>query len=288
MAALRRDTRGIVDPDELLTRVRFRRHEPAEPLRRYVENYWFIDWDLAEPYASHVVPHPSVNLTFELYDDGDSGGGGGHGGGGDEGPTGTPVGVVTGVALGPFTRKLTGRGRVCGVKFRSGGFRPYAPDTPVLQWTGRELPVGDVFTGAPADAALAVTGPSDEHARVAALDAFLLARGAADDPQADLAMDLVDRIRTDTTVHRVGGFAAAQGLSVRSLQRLFSAYVGVGPKWIILRHRIHQALERAGSDAAVSWAALAADLGYADQAHLVRDFTATVGVPPTAYAPRNR
>ncbi|MFJ9752413.1 hypothetical protein ACIRVM_42525, partial [Streptomyces chartreusis] len=34
----------------------------------------------------------------------------------------------------------------------------------------------------------------------------------------------------------------------------------------------------------VDWATLAADLGYADQAHLVRDFTATVGVPPTAYA----
>ncbi|MER7773428.1 hypothetical protein ABTZ21_00270 [Streptomyces sp. NPDC096191] len=33
-----------------------------------------------------------------------------------------------------------------------------------------------------------------------------------------------------------------------------------------------------------SGTALAAELGYADQAHLVRDFTATVGVPPTAYA----
>ncbi|MFF2508803.1 DUF6597 domain-containing transcriptional factor [Streptomyces sp. NPDC058067] len=269
-AALRRDTRGIVDPTELLTRVRFRRHDPAAPLRRYVENYWFIDWDLTEPYASHIVPHPSVNLTFERYDDEPA------------------TGVFTGVSLGLYTKKLTGRGRVCGVKFRSGGFRPFAPDVPVMQWTGRELPAHDVFTGAPADAAHAVTGPDDEQARVAALDAFMLGLGAADDPQADLAVDLVDRIRTDATVHRVGEFATAQGLSVRALQRLFSAYVGVGPKWVILRHRIHQALERADSEATVDWAALAADLGYADQAHLVRDFTTTVGVPPTAYAPAAR
>jgi AraC-like DNA-binding protein len=34
----------------------------------------------------------------------------------------------------------------------------------------------------------------------------------------------------------------------------------------------------------VEWAHLAADLGYSDQAHLVRDFTQTVGVSPTAYA----
>ena len=73
-------------------------------------------------------------------------------------------------------------------------------------------------------------------------------------------------------------------MSVRLLQRLFAGYVGVGPKWVILRHRIHEALERAESERDVDWAALAADLGYADQAHLVRDFTATVGVPPTAYA----
>lgn len=53
---------------------------------------------------------------------------------------------------------------------------------------------------------------------------------------------------------------------------------------VILRYRIHEALERAETDRAIDWAALAADLGYADQAHLVRDFTATVGVPPTAYA----
>jgi AraC-like DNA-binding protein len=33
----------------------------------------------------------------------------------------------------------------------------------------------------------------------------------------------------------------------------------------------------------VDWAVLAADLGYADQAHLTRDFTATIGVPPARY-----
>ena len=97
-------------------------------------------------------------------------------------------------------------------------------------------------------------------------------------------MTLVDRIRTDRTIRHVGDFAHAQGMTVRSLQRLFAAYVGVGPKWIILRYRIHEALEHAEASHPVDWAALAADLGYADQAHLVRDFTATVGVPPTAYA----
>ena len=58
----------------------------------------------------------------------------------------------------------------------------------------------------------------------------------------------------------------------------------MSPKWIISRYRVHEALEHAENARTVDWAAVAADLGHADQAHLVRDFTATVGVPPTAYA----
>ncbi|MEW2610420.1 AraC family transcriptional regulator [Streptomyces sp. NPDC047880] len=271
MEAPRHDTRGIVDPAGLLDRVRFRRHEPAGPLRRYVEWYWLIDWDLPAPYASHVVPHPSVNLTFQ-WDE-------------DEGP---PYAEVTGVALGLCTRKLTGRGRVCGVKFRPGGFRPYAPEDPVSRWTGRALPAREVFPRITGDTVRSVVTAAGDRDRVAALDAFLLSLPCAPDPQADLAIDLVRRIRTDRSVRRVGDLARDRGLSVRALQRLFATWVGVSPKWVILRYRIHEALEQAGTRDTIDWATLAADLGYADQAHLVRDFTATVGVPPTTYAAEAR
>ncbi|SDK20305.1 helix-turn-helix domain-containing protein [Streptomyces indicus] len=269
MAAPRRDTRGIVDAAELLSRVRFRRHEPAAPaLRPYLEHYWLIDWDLPQPYASHVVPHPSVNVVFQRFGD-------------------HSFAEVAGIGLDLFTQKLEGTGRVCGVQFRPGGFRPFAPSAPVAEWTGRRLPLGEVFEGLGErvdEQIAAVLDPTGDAGRVAALDAFLLARGPRPDPQADLAMELVERIRGDRTILRAGALARAEGMSPRTLQRLFAQYVGVGPKWVILRYRIHEALERAESEAEVRWAELAAELGYTDQAHLVRDFTATVGVPPTAYA----
>ncbi|MGW2089650.1 AraC family transcriptional regulator [Streptomyces sp. NPDC001880] len=266
MAVPRRDTRGIVDAPELFAQVRFRRREPAAGLRPYLEHYWLIDWDLSQPYASHLVPHPSVNLVFQRYEDEDD------------------FAEVSGIGLELFTQKLAGRGRVCGVQFRPGGFRPFAPDRPVAQWTGRRLPAAEVF--APPVPPSDVLGPADEDARVAALDAYLLALAPEPDPQAERAMALVDVVRTDRRVRRVEELARMEGVSSRSLQRLFAAYVGVGPKWVILRYRIHEALERAESDRQVDWAALAAELGYSDQAHLTRDFTATVGVPPTAFAPR--
>ena len=50
------------------------------------------------------------------------------------------------------------------------------------------------------------------------------------------------------------------------------------------RARLHEAAEHADSGEPVDWAALASDLGYADQAHLTRDFTVTIGLPPSRYA----
>ncbi|WP_329421499.1 helix-turn-helix domain-containing protein [Streptomyces sp. NBC_01268] len=267
-----------MDPAELLTRVRFRRHSPAPELRPYLEHYWLIDWDLTEPYASHVVPHPSVNVVFERS--GHPGRSDGAGGSGDSA-------VLSGIGLGLFTKRLTGTGRVCGVQFRPGGFRPFAAGWPVAHWTGRITPLTEAFpTTGPADVS-GVLSPAEDTARVAALDAFLLAHGPDPDPIADEAMALVDLVRTDRAMHRVSALAHRAGLSPRSLQRLFAAYVGVGPKWVILRYRIHEALERARTAPAAGtpdWSRLAAELGYSDQAHLVRDFTATLGVPPTAYA----
>lgn len=309
MAGPRRDTQGIVDAPGLFARVRFRRRAPAPPLRPYLEHYWLIDWDLDRPYVSQVVPHPSVNVVFQRF---------------GYGPGGSSFAEVAGIGLELFSQRLEGQGRVCGVQFRPGGFRPFAPRWPVSEWTGRRVPLGEVMRATDADIET-VLGPgeagesreSGEDARVAALDTYLLGIGPRPDPQADQAMALADRIRTDRTIRRVAQLATAEGVSTRSLQRLFAAYVGVGPKWVILRYRIHEALERAESDAgagagsgsgsgsgtstgpgsgtdtgtgtgssasAVDWAELASELGYSDQAHLVRDFTATVGVPPTAYA----
>ncbi|GLZ28288.1 AraC family transcriptional regulator [Lentzea sp. NBRC 105346] len=251
-AGPRRDTRGIVNAPELFARVRFRRRLPAEPLRPFLEHYWLIDGHLDEPFTQHVVPHPSVNLVFQ--------------------PTG---GELAGVALDLFSHTMRGEVRVCGVQFRPGGFRPFLPEHPVSRWTGRRVPFPEI-------AAHEIVGPSDEDDRVRALDAALLDRDPRPDPLALEAMDLVQRIRTDRSILRVADFAREQHTTVRSLQRLFNGYVGVSPKWVILRYRIHEALERAQTDA--DWARIAAELGYSDQAHLVRDFTQTIGVPPSAYA----
>jgi transcriptional regulator GlxA family with amidase domain len=75
-------------------------------------------------------------------------------------------------------------------------------------------------------------------------------------------------------------------MSVRNLQRAFADYVGAGPKWVIQRCRLQDAAARAAAAESVDWSSLAVELGFADQAHLTRAFTATVGTPPATYAKR--
>jgi AraC-like DNA-binding protein len=95
---------------------------------------------------------------------------------------------------------------------------------------------------------------------------------------------LVSHITDDPRLRRVDQLSASSGMTPRTLQRLFADYVGVSPKWVMRRARLHEAAERADSGEPVDWALLASDLGYADQAHLTRDFTVTIGVPPSRYA----
>ena len=88
---------------------------------------------------------------------------------------------------------------------------------------------------------------------------------------------------TDRSITRVDLLAERTGWSVRRLQRAFADGVGLPVKQVIRGARLREVAERA-LDGDVDWAAVAVDLGYSDQAHLVRDFTAAVGTPPARYA----
>ena len=107
---------------------------------------------------------------------------------------------------------------------------------------------------------------------------------AEPDPEVALADRAVSVLEQDRSVTRVSELAERLSLSVRTVQRLFADHVGLGPSWVIRRYRLHEAAAQATEGGDVDWARLAIQLGYYDQAHLVRDFTATVGTAPARYA----
>jgi AraC-like DNA-binding protein len=254
--------RGVLRPDIAARRFTLSRRQPSAALAPFVEYHWILRWDLRgqQPHEQTILPHPNVNLSFEPWLTG-----------------------IYGVHRGRFTRSLTGRGQVLGVRFRAGGFRPFWP-APVSRLTDRVVPAASLFGPAAGAAGQAVMRACDDAEMISAAEGLLLPALPACDPLASQAASLVGRIVADSSLRRVDELALASGMTVRGLQRLFSDYVGVGPKWVMRRARLHEAAARADSGEPVDWAGLATALGYADQAHLTRDFTATIGVPPTRYA----
>jgi AraC-like DNA-binding protein len=233
----------------------------APELAPFAEHHWRVRWDLTgrPPYQQWVLPYPSVNITFK------------------------PGRCrVAGVPRGRFSETLSGAGRVIGVRFRPGGFRPFT-DRPVAELTGRFVPVGEFF-GRPGRAlAEAVLAAGDEDA-AALIEVFLLGFAPRRDADGDLVAAAAGRVAAEPGLTRVDRLAEAAGVSLRRLQRLFREHVGVGPKWLIRRYRLHEAAGRAATGGPLDLVALAAELGYSDQAHLTRDFTALIGAPPARYA----
>jgi methylphosphotriester-DNA--protein-cysteine methyltransferase len=69
-----------------------------------------------------------------------------------------------------------------------------------------------------------------------------------------------------------------------TLQRIFSQYVGVSPKWVIMRYRQQEAAEHMATGEITSWPKLALELGDFDQAHFIKDFKLIVGQTSAEYA----
>ncbi len=248
---------GIGRRDYELTRL-----PPPSGLEHLVERCWTVTWEVpaGRPASATVLPHPCVNLVLDA--------GRLH---------------VGGVMRELFTYHLVGRGAVFGVKFRPGGFRPFLGG-PVADLTDRVSPLAELW--GPQVAALegALAAAASTQERIEAAGAFLRARQPPADANVELVGRIVRALLADRSVGRVEDVTARFGLTTRSLQRLFREYVGVPPKWVLQRYRLHEAAARLADGPAGGWASVAAELGYFDQSHFIRHFTRAIGLTPTAYA----
>lgn len=264
-------TAGVLWPGDARRHFALTRPSAHPDLSPWIERYWTVRWDLpaGTSYTSTVLTHPSVHLSVE------SGTGPRHG-------YAMPAALLHGVVSRTFTVELTGTGRVFGVKFRPGGFGAFT-GRDVASLTDRVVPLDDVFGDAARDLQRDVLAADDDEA-TRIVDAFLLERRAVPDERYEQLLDIVAGMLADRELVTVQAVTERFGVTPRTLQRLFRRYVGVGPKWVLQRFRLHDAQLLLESGEAPDLATLAAELGWSDQAHFSRDFHATVGAPPGRYA----
>jgi AraC-like DNA-binding protein len=252
------DTHGFVYPISGPPRFRLTRHHPHAGLARIVDHYWQVEWDTDRPFVQRVLPPPAVNLVFHVSGS-----------------------RIFGAIPGPHSTTFSGEGLAVGVRIRPGRFRAFFGG-PLTKLTGRSLAIEDVF-GRPGHVlSERVLAAPHDRSMIDAIDEFLADRLPSSRYDDELATQAVTLAATDRQVTRVDQLAQRLGIHVRSLQRLFSEHVGVTPKAVIRTSRVREAMRRVRPHA--DWVALASELGYSDQAHMSRDFTSLVGIPPTRCA----
>jgi AraC-like DNA-binding protein len=255
---------GILKPAGLGAAFNLERFAPSAGLERFVLRYWTVAWDVPEqvPYTQETLPYPCVNLVVER---GQSG--------------------IFGVNTRRFQIQLVGKGWVFGIKLRPGAFYPFY-QAPVATLTDQAIGLDTVFGAAGADYERHVLICTSVDEMISCAEQFLRTRLPPPDERVALINTVVEQIAADRTITRVGAIADRIGVSRRTLQRLFSQYVGVSPKWVIQRYRLLEAADQLAHNANIDLPSLAQTLGYFDQAHFINDFRATIGSTPAEYAQR--
>ncbi|HEY7886038.1 MAG TPA: helix-turn-helix domain-containing protein [Cellvibrionaceae bacterium] len=252
--------RGLINRQEAARQFQLVRHPPSAELAHWVAHYWQVSWDLrGQPdYIQQNLPHPSVHLT--LHSDGFCG--------------------ISGVMSKSFRYRLSGCGCVLGVKFHPAAFSAfYAESAHTL--TDKRITLGELWGEDEVQLRKSIAGATPAENCIPELGALLSRRAGSLADAAKQVRECVQFIASEPELCSLQALAAREGVSVRSLQRLFRQYLGVSPKWVIDRYRMIEAVEAINAGGKVELTDLAYRLGYADQAHFSKAFTALVGVPPS-------
>jgi AraC-like DNA-binding protein len=244
------------------TPYRHERYHPSPDLEAFVEHYWVVAWDLRgrPSERAETLPHPNVHMIFEA--NGRS--------------------RIRGAARAKFSRVLDGRGGVFAVKFTPAGFQPFVGGQ-AARFTDRIVRLRPVFGSEGDTLDRAILAAATDASRIAIVEGFLRSRRPDGDDNVPRLNTIIAEVAKDHRIVRVDDLVDRFGLNKRTLQRLFARFVGVSPKWVIQRYRLHEAAESLAGERATA-ATLALDLGYSDQSHFIRDFKAIVGISPAAYA----
>ncbi|MCK2036165.1 helix-turn-helix domain-containing protein [Microbacterium sp. SSW1-49] len=221
--------------------------------------FWIPEWDIEQGGFSRqeIVGYPALNLVVEHE----------------------------GVALsGPTTRAshrdLRGRGWAVGALLRPAAVAALTDDPAALVDTARALTEPSLH--AEIVAAMA-SGAGHRERAVETFSRWLVERVGRLDESARQANALVDVLGGAEAALTPVEAATRLAVSVRTLQRMAHRYVGVSPAAMIRRRRLQEAAQLVREDPRADLAAIAAELGYADHAHLTRDFQSVLGLAPRSY-----
>lgn len=251
----------------------YREIQPKPPVNRFVECLWTLEGDVSgDPVQSErILPDGCVEMILnfgshfrELKENGSE--------------ENQPLHFVVGQMTRPIKIIPTGPVQVVGIRFHPGGTLPFFRH-PMNELTNQVVQLANL-DGNIAHDLVARAGDAPFLSQKIAVAAGWLAGRVRDCLQESWLICLAEKIVTHCGQISVDSLAATAGVSGRQLERRFLREVGVGPK-LLSRILRFQHVFRAVEQNHEGWAAVAAECGYYDQAHLIRDFQQFAGQTPS-------
>jgi AraC-like DNA-binding protein len=247
----------------------YREYAPGRTLTQAVECYWSSA--AAAPAGGsilhRVLPDGCMDLLFDFAAAG--------------GERATIVGTMTR----PLLVTSAGATDLFGIRFRPGGLIAFLP-LAAAELTDDRVDLSAVAGRLAGELWDRLAGAAPDR-RAAVAEAALLARLPASGLIDPYIHHCVARLETTRGALPIARLEASTGLSGRQIERKFAHHIGVAPKTFARIVRFRSLLSTVWATGPSDWAGLAAEAGYADQPHLVREFRNFAGLSPTAYfAPR--
>ncbi|HWH41062.1 MAG TPA: helix-turn-helix domain-containing protein [Usitatibacter sp.] len=242
---------------------------PGVALTPWVERYWAIRGSCEEALPNRVLPDGCADVIVDL----------------SAGPHAFAVGPMRSAAVVP----LLGAVDLFGVRFRPGAALAFL-DAPLQALADREVPL-DALCGSLArslEAVLAEVAPAERMRHAERILHARLDAGHGTTREVETVANAIALLRRARGGAGVREVAIALGVGERWLERAFDRHVGYGPKMLARVVRFQHALRLLDAGTALSWSALAYEAGFADQAHLVREFRALAGLTPGDFAAERR
>ena len=254
---------------------------PPEPLRDHIECFWSLSGDAeanAARATTRVFPDGCIELIVHLGtpwswrpEDGEL--------------RVQPTAFVVGQLTRPLHLEPPARGgHAFGARFRPGGAAGIVADA-LEPLTDTVTPLATLWGAAEAQAfAARLLAAAEDATRAATLAGMLSSRAAGRKGAHPAIRTAVEAIFTARGSLRVAPLARASGWGERQFERRFAREVGCTPRTLARTVRFQQLLALVGRDERVDWAGLAWDSGFADQAHLIREFRRFTGATPGSFA----
>lgn len=251
---------------------------PTPPLDQAVAAIWYVDDAQATQGKERVVPTGALQVLVNLdrdvlhWWDGPRLSRAHH----------LPGAVLAGAFASPFGIDTAEQRAITGVAFHPGGAAAFL-GRGLSDYAGTHVPLADVGGFSSLREALLEAHVRGGDAVRQTWDAFLRARFEPTEARALRAM--CDALESGRSVQAV---ADSMSVSVRKLRNDCRSLLGLSPKAFSRVRRLRRlARSIARVPAEPHWAALAAEHGYFDQAHMIREFRTLAGVTPSAYRPRS-